>query len=766
MTTVQHHLFGCAPRPLGAYLKGLAVLRIVSEQADPDARGAWSDGHFVLETTLGREELLDFFAERWEPSPFLSPWNKGSGLLSESDKAVLGLEKSTALRFDKIRAGIATVRKLTQENVRAVEAEKMLKARKTALKTKAEKDKLDADPEYQAELRKAAKLCKRLKDELQPECQRRFRGAAAGWLRAAMVLSADGTATFPALFGTGGNDGRLDFTNHALQRLGQLFELESPSGAARPEARKALGSALFGDVDKSLIPAPIGQYQPANAGGANATTGALGDSYVNPWDLPLLLEGALFFSASTSRRLGAAANERVVAPFSTRSLAAGFGSAALGDESARGEQWFPLWERPASAREIQALLIEGRSQLDRRPAENSLDMARAIARLGIARGISSFERYGYLERNGKSNYAVPLGRWEVRAEPRGALLDDLELQDWWPRLRRACRTERAPRSLVTLEHRLSDLALEALARGGDARRWQQVLRCLSNLESQLVASGAFTAKERLQPLPPLGPGWLEAVDDGSPELRLALTLALSGAAHDRDGRAIDSTRAHWLPLDRFGRFRVTEKALANEPRVVVTGLSAERDLVAIVQRRLIEARTPQAAASVGRASAFLPLVARKGFEARLEDLAVLVDGGVDSVRVLELARGLAALDPTRLSAHPSRARLDLDAFDPVWAAIRLAHERGLSDGRRFTLDPAIARSLSAGDLGRAYEIARLRLSAGGLRPALRVAGADPSRARRVAASLAFPISIRLADLMARELDPAGAEGAKETSRAS
>ena len=34
-------LHGCAPEPLMSYLKALGVLRLVAEQADSEAKGAW-----------------------------------------------------------------------------------------------------------------------------------------------------------------------------------------------------------------------------------------------------------------------------------------------------------------------------------------------------------------------------------------------------------------------------------------------------------------------------------------------------------------------------------------------------------------------------------------------------------------------------------------------------------------------------------------------------------------------------------------------------
>ena len=75
-------LAGCSPEPLAHYLKALGVLRLVSEQADPDARGFWDGDIFVLRTSLDEPALLSFFAERYAPTPLLSPWNGGSGFPS------------------------------------------------------------------------------------------------------------------------------------------------------------------------------------------------------------------------------------------------------------------------------------------------------------------------------------------------------------------------------------------------------------------------------------------------------------------------------------------------------------------------------------------------------------------------------------------------------------------------------------------------------------------------------------------------------------
>ncbi len=58
-------LAGCRPEPLAYYLKALGILRLVSEQADPEARGWWADDEFRLRTKLSREELEKFFFEKY-----------------------------------------------------------------------------------------------------------------------------------------------------------------------------------------------------------------------------------------------------------------------------------------------------------------------------------------------------------------------------------------------------------------------------------------------------------------------------------------------------------------------------------------------------------------------------------------------------------------------------------------------------------------------------------------------------------------------------
>ena len=94
-------LDGCALEPLGSYLKSLAVLRLVSEQADSSACGWWDRGSFRLQTELDEARLLAFFLKSYRPTPIVSPWNGGSGFYPKDRK--VGIDAIAASTADRVR---------------------------------------------------------------------------------------------------------------------------------------------------------------------------------------------------------------------------------------------------------------------------------------------------------------------------------------------------------------------------------------------------------------------------------------------------------------------------------------------------------------------------------------------------------------------------------------------------------------------------------------------------------------------------------------
>ena len=736
----QHDLLGCAPDPLAHYLKALGILRLVAEQADPEARGAWRDEHFVLWTHLDRAGLERFFLEDYRPTPLLSPWNKGSGLMSDSDPAVCALERSTAPRFSDYRSGIGQVRAFNSDLADADAAVRRIKDEVKSIKAKSERERVRETPEYKVRLADADRRFKERKTGVAPACRRTWRGTHLDWLESAVVITAEGVAKYPSLLGTGGNDGRLDMTNNAMQRLGELFDLADGAAGPRPGTAEALRDALWAQPAQTLVDAAIGQFQPGSAGGANSTNGPSGSPSINRWDFLLALEGAVAFRANASRRLSTNSPALGSAPFAVFSHAAGYGSASAADEGGRGEQWMPLWSRPTSHAEIRQLLAEGRAQTGRAAARQPVDLVRAVTRLGVARGLSSFVRYGYIERNGQSNLAVPLGRVVVGDHPRARLVDDLA--PWLDRLRRRARDKNAPARLQAVERRLSNAVFEALARPDEPRRWQGVLLAAADAEALLVPGSSSIAG----PIPALRPEWIAATDDGTPEHRLAAALGTARAESRRSGKALDPVRGHFLPLDERGRLAVQGAGLSprvsHDPRVVASA-APEDVLLGLVERRIVE--------SERGAARRLPLVAAPGLGASLSDVAAFIEGGVDASFVLRLARAFAAVDirgPLHLRAAHGAVSED------AWLVLRIAHLGApLADGRSVPVDPAIIRRLRSGDAAGALTLAMRRLRAAGFALPIVCGTADPTRARRWGAALAFPISPSAMKNVLKQLSP-------------
>lgn len=731
---ILHRLEGCAPTPLAHYLKALGILRLVAEQADPEARGWWEGERFLLATHLDEDELLQFFLERYEPTPLVAPWNKGSGFFYADDPGLTPVETSVAPRFERLRKGISASRLLLGELSAADQAVRAIKAEtKQKGMTKAQKEGLRNDDDYKKRLAEAERRFKQLKSEFIPRLRLSWRGPHREWMDAAMVLDDSGSPQFPALLGTGGNDGRLDFTNNYFQKLNEIFELDNVAGLARKDAAAWFGNALFGSVIDVYRSGAIGQYAPGATGGANSTVGADGGTSMNPVDFLLMLEGAVLFTAHATRRLGSSTSSRAAAPFAVGAQGAGYASASDSDESARGEQWMPLWSQPTTLSELQRLLAEGRAQIGGRPVHEPIDMARAVANLGTARGVVAFQRFGYIERNGQSNLAVPLGRFHVpsHASPRLACLDDLEL--WLTRLRRAARDKGAPNRLRLAERRLMEALLAVTQHPQEAARWQTVVLALADVEAVLLTSG----KVRCGPIPHLRPEWVSVADDGSPEWRLAVAFALqaSGFRHD-GGTPIDPVRRHWVP------------AKNQEGAAVMEGRRGSDDAIALVERRLIEASQ--------RGQRRLPLVAAYQAAASPADLATLVAGEVDLDRTLACARVLMAVKGRDwiLRPQPIQRPEEVRWPDEGWLAIRLAIlPWPLPDGRRIGIDPAILRRLESGDAAMALQLALRRLRAAGIQSTVRVGTVAPDTARLWAAALAFPIQRKTAERFVRRLDP-------------
>lgn len=688
-------LHGCTPTPLGAYLKALGVFRVLSQQnPNADLRSGWHGNVFYIKSHLTREAVVEFFINDYRPTPILSPWNGDGGFFPDSRKAgqaaLASIEHSTAPRFEPYRKAVI--------------------ATKIAIK----RCRLEACPEKGTE-----------KDNLLLAIRNQLSDDALVWIDAAAVLTENGSK-FPPLLGTGGNDGSMDFSKNNMQRFAEVFDL----GTGKPTERcfAWLENSLWGTNAAVMVRGACGQFSPAAGGGANASTGFDAQSATNPWDYILNLEGALLFAAATIKRLEGTEPGQLVYPFCVQSTGSGYGSSASADETnARCEIWMPLWQNEVSLAELQTLLAEGRAWVGRRPAKNGVDFARAIASLGVDRGIGEFQRYGFHVRNGLAYFATPLQRLRVRRDHVTAdLLSDCD--NWIQRFLSKAKAANAPGSVGRAGRRLEAaiLAQCAAAQTNHPPTAQELLASLGDCERALATSSKWTAENYLKPIPPLSSKWIEAAATGDSEYRLAASLASLGLWVNKQSFPI---RRHLEPV-KIGHGSAGWADWDTETADVVSSDgSATSLLVAIMRRRLLLAQ------KLGADS--WPEYAQ--LTAWPSDIAAFIEGSFDDDRFIRLLWALCLVGFRADNKTPSLPRPNSDTPPAFFGQLKLCFAARLPGDRKVPVTPPIFHLSASGDGARASEHALRRLHASSI-PVTHVhIGLSGQAAERTAAALLFPL---------------------------
>lgn len=694
-------LDGCRPIPLGSYLKALGVLRLISSEdnnatgkaADSWARGMWENECFYLETELDRDALLEFFLEDYAPSPIIAPWNGGSGFFGnkgeESIDKLKNQEQKVAKRFKSI-AKIITQADTIRDDLNLV------------------KQPVGSNK---------AEFISRLRAELPDN--------ALGWLDAVLVLSEDKT-NFPPLLGSGGNDGNFEFTLNFVSHLISkktakhhgLFDIIS--GEPRSETHSLLESALFDLPSKDYVSTAIGQFSPGEAGGPNAATGFEGDSNINPWDFIFLLEGATSFAGATTRRLQNGlelkSGSRASFPFTVDAVGAGWGGVAITDEEqARAEFWAPLWDRPARFCEIEVLFAEGRAIMNGQTARNGLDFARAAKSLGVSRGFSHFQRFGFLMRSGKAYFATPLARLAVeRSMSKSALLiSDFDRNSWLERIRRFARTLDAPISARNSVKQFEDALMLFLQQPESRDPAEQIIIELGEICSWLVHSPM--GREKLSPPPSMSNRWIEVANDDSPEFRIAAALAGLGLPSTKEkspegnnkeslaGNNNGSTdapnsgsnsipmAAHFAPIEEEGfLFRRNWLKKDASPTVVWGAGNLVSNMTDILERRIVEMGIRD--------------LGDKPFEgtvpARLNDIIHFLNGDFDDKRCASLLQGLIWIRPykyLKMKSNLVSIPFAYAALKPLLVSDKTLHQlKVLDETRHLPIPVGLTTRLRAG----------------------------------------------------------------------
>jgi CRISPR-associated protein Csx17 len=448
-------LNGCTPEPLMNYLKALGVLRLVSEQADPEVRGCWRNDVFVLRSKLDRDALREFFVNRYRPTPIVAPWNGGSGFYKKWDQntrrfkersvveALDAIAASTSERFEPYRkqllsakAALARLGEPVDLNAKFSEIEDQAEGQGWSANKRKEAIKKLFDSLLLFELDgQTISLGKANKDEFLVQ----LRGEvldddSVTWLDTALVLlTGQKKNRMEAPFlGSGGNIGNSDFSARFMQLLPTVIPL-TDGGVLGRQSIAWLCDTLWSEAARGLLNYSVDQFDPGKAGNANMGQGLIAEPFLNPWDYILMIEGALLLGGTVARRLGAH-REIAAFPFSAGSSSVGYASAGVDDT--RGELWLPLWQRPCSVCELKLLLGEGRAELGRRSVRTAVDFARAAVSLGVDRGFTGFVRYEFQKRLGDNYLANSLGKLACRKFESVDLLRQLD--PWLDRFRRAC----------------------------------------------------------------------------------------------------------------------------------------------------------------------------------------------------------------------------------------------------------------------------------------------------------------------------------------
>jgi CRISPR-associated protein Csx17 len=703
---------GCTPEPLMNYLKALGTFRLIAEQADSEARGAWVGGTFVLQSKLKPEELRDFFLKQYRPTPIVGPWGGRSGFYPGSSErtareALEAIAATTHERFTQFRDTIAAVRRILE---RFGFTEKF----------ETDEDKL----------------------KLMRECRNQFPDEIIPWLDAVYVLTAD-DRKFPPLLGTGGNEGSGSYVSTFAQLVvSLLIEHDCDAG---------IEAALFGTPAAVHEGIAVGHFNPGAIGGPNSTVGFGGGGGVNPWDYLLAIEGTLLFAGAAARRIGSDSEAKAAFPFTVNPSRVGYNSSADA-EDVRAELWLPAWDRPTTLRELRHFLAEGRAQLGRRQARSGVEFARAAVTHGLDRGISTLHRFAVAKRNGLSYFAAYLGPMAVRAIPQADLLN--QLNAWIGTFGQVARADGTPPRFASAVRRIETAMMDfcRYGSGRDPGLLQAVLRAIGRAEAESASAPKVRAEHpQLQPIGGLSPEWLEECDDGSAEYRLAVSLAFMPG-----NESVGPFRTHLEPVVprnlRRGWWAFDDTARG----VVWTDVDLTTDLSAVLADRVLHGSSADGEEPDGEKVVRHALWAPPRFCPRLADVMAFLGERTDDTKIAELVWGLSAVRPSKAFRFRRLSVMPSFSVPGEYAALKLvlltesAIRPGAETATPIHNEPRTIALLRAGRIAEAVAFACRRLQADGFPTMLTgpIAGVrkplsglreSPAFARRLLASLLFPL---------------------------
>lgn len=701
-------LNGCSHSSLAGYLKALGAFKVLSKQLDSKARLHWEGltPHLCFNEDRGIDGVIEFFQERYEPTPIVIPWS-GSDFFDVNHKGDPGPFSRPPSKGKIIEAFLAS------------NSPKLSKYR-AALKTS-----LDVIEDMGLSKKDISGSSASLKEN-----KARFMGVLRSWLPdemvdlldVAAVIEEDRIFTNTVLGGGGGNDGNLHFGTNYMQCLWLClpdFEVQRDLKSSYRDfdsAASCTESLLGGYSGENTVIRgdTIGLYESGYVGGPNAYEGFEADALRNPWDLIFSLEGLTLFKGALSTRAGSKQGRRGAAfPFTAR-VSFDDASTIVSKETGQKEVWLPIWRSPVSLKPLEMIFSEGRAEIGGRQAVDGVDFMRAIASLGVDRGIDSFHRYGIVKgRVGGDNYHTAINLGAVKTFDKPLRNVDLfnDIDRWLSILRRACSQDNvAGRYGVHL--RATESAITSYCRQGDRKRLQEVLLCLGRAEEAISGAGG----ERHVPPLSLSPRWVKACDDGSTEYRLACAV---GSISEP---GIGPIRVQMEPVEYQGRGRI-RWSKSKRPVCWGTG-DLSGNLSQVLQRRVLEGQRGS--------SEHVPLGGK--VSVGLADVYHFLKGSVDEKKVNDLIWAASTVrwrQYRRKNHAPEWAWRPVPEMPRLYSVVKLLylpHSLGYNfekarweyvwdnTGIRIPCVPQVLNLLKAGRVQEAGRVAVQRLVASGLRP--------------------------------------------------
>jgi CRISPR-associated protein Csx17 len=674
-------LAGCRTTPLAGYLTALGLLRAVARTLDERVTGRWERQRFIVDCSFSSvSDLVDALCDGFTPEPIVSPWNAGSGFAGNgknttAEDGLRWVRESQDPRLASLRAAVTVADGVVESGRQRGWGgqgdelwDKSFKARVLAV------------------------------------CRERFPDAALPWLDAAAALDSEGDPTFSRLLGTGGNFGRQDLSATYVARVRTVW--------TDPRSRAWLLGLFTGDETVPYLRDAVGQFDPGRAGGIQSSPWEKRDDkgFVNPWAFLLTVEGTLLFASAMVRRHGAE-HAYAALPFQVSGTTGAHNSSAVG-EQALGEIFTPEWSEPMRLTQLEHLLGEGRADWRQRPARTPLDFVRAIASLGVDRGIAAFQRHVIVDRLGQNPLAIPTDR--ISVTERGGVRLLRRLDRWLDSLHRTALPSQVAAQVRDLEQ-----ALYRQAISGADTELVEVLAALGRAHEAVSRSGAV--RRSVTPLVLDNGAALAKVLAGpaehDQELRIALALA---TAHDEIGGiapTLDGLRPLLSPVRTHAVRRV---AWTERPIVAPLTAGLLPALAEAARRRAFPGAVADAVNEETPGMRGVRISFTRGLRIRAADLRALIHGSVDDQRVSALLAGLLTVDwqglySYRMAGDPA-SDPTLDMLLP-FAAPRGVAIRTEEATRVLLVRPGSdwPTKLAAGNAADVLRDAARRLHIGGLR---------------------------------------------------